>query len=133
MLVKTLGLQSLNNLLHNDREIFEEYYEFLLESFKKGDHIIKLTIGDIFTEYLNKSNTEQAVTVMVKELDTIHNSTSAFEVSETLIKNILKICSKNYYSNIEDCEWFLMDVLLHIIPKTRKMETATQALNIFTV
>lgn len=131
--MKTLGLRSLKKLLQNDQEIFEDYYEFLLDTFQKGDQFIKLTIADIFTEYLDRKNTEQAVNVMVKSLDTLNQNSSALDASDTLIKNILEICSKNYYSNVEDCEWLLMDVLLPALSKTRKLDTATKALHILTV
>jgi len=91
-----------------------------------------MTIADIFAEYLDKRNIEQAVNVMVNALDLTDNY-SAFEANDALIKNILGICSKNYYSNIEDCEWFLLEVLKPIMLKIKKEETAILALNIFMV
>lgn len=121
------------NLLQNDREIFEEYYEFLLESFDKGDQGIKMTISEIFTEYLDKKNTESTVTVMVKALDSLDDNYLNVETADVLIQNILTICSKNYYQNIDDCEWLLMNVLMPIIPKIKKMNTMGVALDILKV
>ena len=121
------------NLLQNDSEIFEEYYEFLLESFDKGDQGIKMTISEIFTEYLDKKNTESTVTVMVKALDSLDDNYLNVETADVLIKNILMICSKNYYQNIDDCEWLLMNVLMPIIPKIKKMNTMGVALDILKV
>ncbi len=131
--MKTLGLQSLKSLLQNDKEVFEEYYDFLLESFEKGDQGIKITIAEIFTEYLQKGDTEATVTVMVKALDSLEDNYLNIETADALIKNILTICSKNYYQNIDDCEWLLMNVLMPIIPKIKKMDTMGLALDILKV
>ena len=131
--VKTLGLQSLKTLLQNDKKIFEDYYEFLLDSFSKGDQLIKTTISGIFEEYLDKKNIEQAVNIMISALDGLSNNYSVLETMDALIKSILGICSKNCYSNIEDCEWFMLEVLKPLLLKAKKEDTMTLALNTLVV
>ncbi len=128
-IVKTLGLQSLKGMLANDRGMFEDYYEFLLESFNKGDNSMKVMIAEIFAEYSDKKNIEQIVNTIVNTISALGSSASAAEASDSLIQLVLAMCSKNYYSNIEDCEWFISDVLKSVIPKIKKENTLISTLN----
>lgn len=128
-LVKPIGLESLKRLLKNDPKIFSEYFDFLLDCYKRGDMQIKITIASIFSIYLGKENAEETVNTIVKDLSTIAQKAHVLEVSDKLIEHIIQICSKNNYGNISDPEWFLMDVMLKIIPLIRTSDTAKLVLD----
>jgi len=128
-----MGLESLKQILQNDPAMMEEYYDFLVECYKKGDNLNKITISSIFADHLDNRSVEETVNLMIKDLERIAAKEGAFDASDLIIQNILKLCSKNYYSNVGDAEWFLMDVLLKIMPKLKNPATAKIALDILIV
>jgi hypothetical protein len=131
--VKVMGLESLKQLLSNDPKMFSEYYEFLINCYKKGDHMNKITIAGIFADFIDDRSVEETVNLMIADIPNMAVKESAFDAVDAVIKNILKLCSKNYYANVSDPEWFLMEVLLKIFPRMKNSETAKIAVDILLV
>ena len=126
-----MGLSSLKQLLQNDKEVFPAYFDNLIESFKKGEIYTKLIILDIFSEYLNKDNIQNTVEMLLEELDLLEKVKSAYLklLGDKIIETIINICKKDYYKYLDDIEWFLQDVLMVVITKAKKTETANLIAN----
>ena len=100
IIVKPIGLESLQRLLKNDPKIFNDYYDFLLDCYKKGDMHIKIKIANIFSIYLSGENVEDTVNIILSDLQILSKKSTVIEVSDKLIDCIITICSKDYYKNI---------------------------------
>ena len=100
IIVKPIGLESLQRLLKNDPMIFNDYYDFLLDCYKKGDMHIKIKIANIFSIYLSGENVEDTVNIILSDLQILSKKSTVIEVSDKLIDCIITICSKDYYKNI---------------------------------
>jgi hypothetical protein len=134
ILVKGMGLESLKKLLHNDPKLLNEYYEFLIECYVKGDRLNKMTISEIFAEFLDNKSVEEVVNTMVTDIKGLAKASSnVLDLVDKIIQNILKICSKNYYANISDPDWLLLDVLLPVLPILKNAQTAQLAIDIVIV
>ena len=126
-----MGLQSLKKLLHNDPKLIHEYYDFLLECYVRGDRINKMTISEIFADFLDEKSVEEAVNLMIKDVKANYKTgSSVMDIIDLIIQNILRLCSKNYYANVSDPDWFLLDVLLVILPIVKNVKTTQLAIDI---
>lgn len=128
-----MGLESLKQLLQNDPKMFAEYYDFLVTCYKKGDFLNKITIAGIFADFIDDRSVEETVNLMIADIPNMALKESAFDAVDAVIKHILKLCSKNYYANVSDPEWFLMDVLLKIFPRMKNSDTARYGVDILLV
>lgn len=129
-----MGLESLKKLLHNDPKLIQEYYDFLLECYVKGDRFNKMTISEIFAEFLDNKSVEEVVNAMVSDIKGLAKASGdVLDLVDIVIQSILKLCSKNYYANLSDPDWFLLDVLLPIIPLLKNGKTAQMAIDIVIV